>query len=119
MLARIYYSCQHHAQFLICIRDIETEYYFAHDTLNMAGLVLERINSDIHVQCYARFNLFAKSKQNGLNKTSITLKREVWELCSRMKTAEIFVATAKQSGLNKNCSLSKWEQLDRCCDCAL
>ena len=46
----------------------------------MAGLVLERINSAIHVlvQCYTRFDLFAKSKQNGLNKTSITLKREGW-----------------------------------------
>ena len=41
------------------------------------------------------------------------------ELCRMKKTARIFVATAKQSGLNKYCSLSKWEQLGRCCDCAL
>ena len=52
---------------------LRREYYFAHDTLYMAVLVLVTIYSAIHVlaQC---FILFAKSKQNGSHKNSFPLK---------------------------------------------
>ena len=73
-------KCVDNIIYLLFSATLGREYYFANDTLYMASLVLVTIYSAIHVlaQCYARFNSFPKSRQNGLNKNSITLKREVW-----------------------------------------
>jgi len=60
----------------------------------MTSLVLITIYSALHViaQCCARFLLFARSKQNRLNKTSFPLKWEQFQVLSRTVRFEFHFA---------------------------